>query len=123
MNGLYTKITKSGPVGPLLTHNPNEYNPQRLTHSEALTSDQNHGYTPEQQAENNGKMDMFVQQTEYATPANGCAALEYCPPGIVMDYFDGNTVTGAVELRAVLLDERQQLGHRPSARQPRARST
>ncbi len=39
------KITKSGPVGPLLTSNPNEYNPQRLTNSEALTSDQNHGYT------------------------------------------------------------------------------
>ncbi len=57
VNGLYTKITKSGPVGPLLTSNPNEYNPQRLTHSEALTSDQNHGYTPEQQAVDGGKMD------------------------------------------------------------------
>ena len=64
VNGLYTKITKSGPVGPLLTSNPNEYNPQRLTHSEALTCDQNHGYTPEQEADDNGKMDMFVQDTE-----------------------------------------------------------
>jgi len=93
VNGLYTKITKSGPVGPLLTNNPNEYNPQRLTHSEALTSDQNHDYTPEQQAEDNGKMDKFVQYTEDSTPAAGCAAPEYCPPGIVMDYFDGNTTT------------------------------
>jgi phospholipase C len=93
VNGLYTKITKSGPVGPLLTSNPNEYNPQRLTNSEALTSDQNHGYTAEEKAEDGGKMDQFVQNTESSTPAAGCAP-EYCPPGIVMDYFDGNTVTG-----------------------------
>ena len=93
VNGLYSKITKkSGPIGPLLTDNPNEYDPQRLTHSEALTSDQNHGYTPEQLAEDNGKMDMFVQETESSTPTNGCG-VEYCPPGIVMDYYDGNTVT------------------------------
>jgi len=92
VNGLYTKITPSGPVGPLLTSNANEYNPQRLTHSEALTSDQNHGYTPEQLAEDNGKMDKFVQETESTTPSAGCG-VEYCPPGIVMDYFDGNTVT------------------------------
>ena len=93
VNGLYTKITKSGPVGPLLTSNPNEYNPQRLTSSEALTSDQNHDYTPEQDAVDNGKMDKFVQETESSTPSAGCAP-EYCPPGIVMDYYDGNTVTG-----------------------------
>jgi phospholipase C len=93
VNGLYKKITKSGPTGPLLTSNANLYNPQLLTHAQALTSDQNHGYTPEQEAEDNGKMDMFVQDTESSIPAAGCGA-EYCPPGIVMDYFDGNTVTG-----------------------------
>jgi phospholipase C len=93
VTGLYTKITKSGPVGPLLTSNPNEYNPQRLTSSEALTSDQNHDYTPEQDAVDNGKMDKFVQETESSTPSAGCAP-EYCPPGVVMDYYDGNTVTG-----------------------------
>jgi phospholipase C len=92
VNGLYTKITKSGPAGPLLTDNPNEYNPQRLTPAEALTSDQNHDYTPEQDAVDNGKMDKFVQETESTTPSAGCAP-EYCPPGIVMDYYDGNTVT------------------------------
>jgi phospholipase C len=93
VTGLYTKITKSGPVGPLLTNNPNEYNPQRLTNAEAYTSDQNHDYTPEQDAVDNGKMDKFVQETESSTPSAGCAP-EYCPPGIVMDYYDGNTVTG-----------------------------
>jgi phospholipase C len=93
VNGLYTKITKSGPVGPLLTSNANEYNPVRLTSSQALTSDQNHGYTAEEKAVDAGKMDQFVQNTESATPAAGCAPA-YCPPGIVMDYYDGNTVTG-----------------------------
>jgi phospholipase C len=93
VNGLYSKITKSGPIGPLLTDNPNLYNPQRLTHSQALTSDQNHGYTAEQLAEDNGKMDMFVQQTQSTIPTSGCG-VEYCPQGIVMDYYDGNTVTG-----------------------------
>jgi phospholipase C len=91
VNGLYTKITKTGPVGPLLTDNPNEYNPQRLTPSEALTCDQNHGYQPEQQAENDGKMNMFVQDTEQ----DDCSTNGefYGPPGIVMDYYDGNTAT------------------------------
>jgi phospholipase C len=92
VTGLYTEITNKGPIGPLLTDNPNEYNPERLTPSEALTSDQNHGYTAEEQAVDNGKLDQFVQDTESATPAAGCG-VEYCPPGIAMDYYDGNTVT------------------------------
>ncbi len=93
VNGLYSKITKNGPAGPLLTANPNSYNPARLTHSQALTCDQNHGYTPEQNAVNGGKMNMFVQFTESAST---CAAGtdEFFQPGLVMDYFDGNTVTG-----------------------------
>jgi phospholipase C len=90
VNGLYTKITSSGPVGPLLTNNPNSNNPTRLTHSQALTCDQNHGYTAEQQAVNGGKMDKFVQFTETAT----CSPPNYGAPGLVMDYYDGNTVTG-----------------------------
>jgi phospholipase C len=92
VNGLYSEITNKGPIGPLLTDNPNEFNPQRLTSTEGLTSDQNHGYTPEQEADDNGKMDQFVQDTESANAA-GCGP-EFCPPGIVMDYYDGNTVTG-----------------------------
>jgi phospholipase C len=92
VNGLYSKITKNGPVGPLLTSNPNEYNPQRLTHAQALTCDQNHDYLPEQEAENGGKMNEFVQFTQQ----DDCSTTGeyYGPPGIVMDYFDGNTVTG-----------------------------
>src|ERR1700683_2922857 len=77
-------LTKS-----LLTNNPNSYNPERLTYEQALTCDQNHGYLPEQQAFNGGAMDKFVQFTQ----TDNCTG-EYGPPGIVMDYFDGNTVTG-----------------------------
>jgi phospholipase C len=92
VNGLYNKITSSGPAGPLLTANANEYNPKRLTHSQALTCDQNHAYTPEQQAFNGGKMDKFVQYTETDT-CTGQPIL-FGEPGLVMDYYDGNTVTG-----------------------------
>ncbi|HEX4834410.1 MAG TPA: alkaline phosphatase family protein [Trebonia sp.] len=89
VNGLYSTITSQGPIGPLLTSNPNEYNPSRLSHSEPLTSDQNHGYAAEEAAVDSGRMDMFVQKTE----SDACSAPEVCQPGIVMDYYDGNTVT------------------------------
>jgi phospholipase C len=92
VNGLYSEITSTGPIGPLLTDNPNEYNPQRIPSTDALTESNNHSDVPEQKADDNNKQDAFVQNTEASTPTNGCGA-EYCPPGIVMDYFDGNTVT------------------------------
>jgi phospholipase C len=79
----------------LLTENPNETNPQRLSRSEALTCSQNHSYTPEQEAEDNGKMDMFVQKTTggSCTQSTEKNKSSYGPHGIVMDYYDGNTVT------------------------------
>ena len=76
----------------LLTDNPNSAQPQRLTHCEALTCDQDHAYTPEQQAFDGGKMDKFVQFTQTAT-CTGQPVL-FGTPGLVMDYYDGNTVTG-----------------------------
>jgi phospholipase C len=79
----------------LLKENPNEFNPTRLAHDEALTCDQSHSYTPEQEAEHNGLMDEFVQKTtggscSTTAPKNSGT---YGPSGIVMDYYDGNTVT------------------------------
>jgi phospholipase C len=74
----------------LLTQNPNQYNPTRLTHEQALTCDMDHGYGAEQKAVNNGKMDQFVQYTNRATCSGGL----FGAPGLVMDYYDGNTVTG-----------------------------
>jgi phospholipase C len=78
----------------LLNDNPNEYNPQRLSPSEALTCDQNHNYTPEQSAFDGGNMDKFVQNTTGGSCSPTGTGGTYGPNGIVMDYFDGNTVTG-----------------------------
>ncbi|WP_432881451.1 phospholipase C [Kribbella sp. CA-245084] len=75
----------------LLTSNPNAYNPKRLAPSQALTCDQNHGYGPEQKAVNGGKMDKFVENTE-TDKCTGQPVL-FGEPGLVMDYYDGNTVT------------------------------
>jgi phospholipase C len=76
----------------LLTNNPNSFNPKRLSPSQALTCDQDHGYKHEQQAFDNGAMDKFVQFTETDT-CTGQPIL-FGEPGLVMDYYDGNTVTG-----------------------------
>ncbi|MCW2497147.1 MAG: alkaline phosphatase family protein [Jatrophihabitans sp.] len=72
-----------------LESNPNLYSPTRLTPSEALTCDQNHAYGPEQKAENNGAQNAFVQNVS----VDSCSG-EYGTPGLSMDYYDGNTVTG-----------------------------
>ncbi|WP_410640474.1 phospholipase C [Amycolatopsis sp. lyj-346] len=76
----------------LLTANPNAYDPKRLTPQQALTCDQNHNYGAEQAAFNGGKMDKFVEKTE-TDKCTGQPIL-FGEPGLVMDYYDGNTVTG-----------------------------
>ncbi len=72
-----------------LTSNGNLYYPARLTADQALTCDQNHNYGPEQKAMNAGAMDKFVQNVS----VDSCTG-EYGAPGLSMDYYDGNTVTG-----------------------------
>ncbi|HSZ62024.1 MAG TPA: alkaline phosphatase family protein [Terriglobales bacterium] len=80
----------------LLTNNPNlnpangagASNPFRLDVTQAATADQDHAYTPEQQAFDSGLMDLFPLYTGAAGP----------PPAglntkLVMGYYDGNTVT------------------------------
>ncbi len=47
----------NGLSGALLTRNPNQYNPRRLSHSQALTCDQEHLYTAEQKAYDAGLVD------------------------------------------------------------------
>ncbi|MCO5970509.1 phospholipase C [Actinoallomurus soli] len=75
----------------LLKDNPNQYNPKRLTPAQAMTCDQDHGYGSEQKAVNGGKMDGFVEHTE-KDKCTGQPVL-FGEPGLVMDYYDGNTVT------------------------------
>jgi phospholipase C len=82
--------TVNGLNGSLLTNNPNSANPQRLGPDLALTCDQNHGYTAEQKAYDMGLMDKFVENTD----VESCSPPDKTAPGLVMDYYDGNTVTG-----------------------------
>jgi phospholipase C len=93
--------TVNGLSGALLTNNPNlnpangtdAANPFRLNRNQALTADQGHGYTPEQKAYDNGLVDLFPLNTGKAggTPNTYPAVVN--TKGMVMGYFDGNTVT------------------------------
>jgi phospholipase C len=96
--------SSNGLTPTLLHHNQNLSNPQRLDRSEAVTCDQDHDYGPEQQAFDHGLMDKFVQDTGSSLNRAQCdlsGGGETPPPGsstnpdfAVMDYYDGNTVTG-----------------------------
>ncbi len=85
----------NGLTGALLTHNPNLSNPQRLDRSQALTCDQDHDYTPEQEAYDHGAVDQFVQDTGSKETVKQCTGKksDHAPNYAVMDYYDGNTVT------------------------------
>jgi phospholipase C len=79
--------------GGLLTENPNSIQPFRMdTGVASVTCDQNHAYTPEQQAADHGLMDMYPQYTGSGSSA-GSPCNDYGKgTGVVMGYFDGNTV-------------------------------
>jgi len=90
-----------GGKGNLLTNNPNvdangnQVNPRRLnpaTINDVLTCDQDHNYNAEQKAFDGGKMDRFVTTVGTATGKSGTG--QACNANDVMDYYDGNTVTG-----------------------------
>ena len=91
--------TVNGLTGTLLTANPNftntangtdAANPFRLDRTQAATADQNHAYTAEQQAEDNGLADLFPKYTGKGS-SGGAGA--FGTKGQVMGYFDGKTVT------------------------------
>ena len=81
--------TVNGLTSALQTNNPNlnpangsgASNPFRLDPSQAVTTDQDHGYTDEQSAFDAGLMDLFPEHGGFGA-------------NTVMGYFDGNTVTG-----------------------------
>lgn len=77
----------------LLTKNPNKAQPVRLGGpGQQVTCDQDHEYKDEQLALNGGKMDQFVEHTN-VSEGKDCKAPLYGPQGLVMDYYDGNSVT------------------------------
>jgi phospholipase C len=93
----------------LLTNNPNlnntangtgASNPFRFNRSQALTTSQSHSYTPEQNSFDLGAMDLFPSKTGSAGSSSSMSVLTpavVTTKGIVMGYFDGNTVTALWE--------------------------
>jgi phospholipase C len=94
-------------TSPLLTANPNSLNTQngagttnpfRLDRTQALTADQSHGYENEQEAFDavaaplDPAMDLFPKFTGRAVTLAGGSG-PFFTTGLVMGYYDGNTVT------------------------------
>ena len=110
--------TVNGFTNALLNNNPNlnpangtgATNPFRLDRSQAVTADQNHDYTAEQQAFDAGALDLFPEFVGTAgppPPGGGVTSTN----GLNLGYFDGNTVTAILELRSAFCHERQLLQH------------
>jgi phospholipase C len=94
-----TPVVNNLATAKLLTNNPNlnpangagAANPFRLDRTQANTADQNHAYTAEESAYDNGNADRFPLDTGNGTTGGAGA---FGTKGQVMGYFDGNTVTG-----------------------------
>jgi phospholipase C len=85
----------NGLTNALLTANPNGVNPRRLDPTkpdDVLTCDQDHNYGAEQTAFDNGAMDKFPASVGTATGVSPTG--KACAAGDVMNYYDGNAVTG-----------------------------
>ena len=93
--------TVNGLTPTLLTNNPNlnaangagAANPFRLNRNQALTADQNHNYGPEEASFDRGAMDLFPVSTGSAGPPPVGFPSVVNTKGLVMGYYDGNTVT------------------------------
>jgi phospholipase C len=72
----------------------NTYLPIRLDPSQNYTCDMDHDYTPEQQAFDSGLMDKYPEFTSTPCPSSTYPNVAPLKAGIVMGYYDGNTVTG-----------------------------
>jgi phospholipase C len=93
----------AGGQGTLLNNNPNkdgqgnQVNPQRLdsaTVNDILTCDQDHNYNDEQKAFDGGAMDKFVTTVGNGNGTSKSPTGQLCNKADVMNYYDGNTVTG-----------------------------
>jgi len=92
--------TVNGLIQGMIDHNLNHdakdnvYQPIRLDRSQNYTCDQNHDYTPEQQAFDSGLMDAFPEFTATPCSSSTFSDVSGLGAGVVMGYYDGNTVTG-----------------------------
>jgi phospholipase C len=92
VNGLTTALLNNNPNNTAAGNGANAKNPFRLDRTQANTTDQTHSYTREQQAYDNGAMDLFP---EFTGNNSVSSSVTFGTPGLVMGYFDGNTVTAA----------------------------
>ena len=88
----------------LLDQNPNSAQPFRLDRTQAVTCDQDYDYADEQKAFNHGLMDRFPEEVGAGNGKDASGnplqpgQSGFCPDfghgtGLVMGYYDGNTVT------------------------------
>ncbi|RKP46424.1 phospholipase C [Trinickia fusca] len=90
VNGLTTALLTNNGNATNALNGAGASNPFRLDRSQAATKSQNHAYTAEQQAYDNGLADLFPKYTGRGT-SGGAGA--FGTNGQVMGYYDGNTVT------------------------------
>jgi phospholipase C len=94
VNGLSSSLLTNNPNANNPANGANAINPFRLDRSQASTCDQGHNYGPEQLAADGGLMDLFPASVGQGASSFCAAAFTYGKDkGLVMGYFDGNTVT------------------------------
>src|SRR6185295_20395348 len=71
VNGLSGALRSANPTGTNAQNSDGMTNPFRLSRAQASTADQDHDYTPEQQAMHFGLMDLFPLYTGAGGTANG----------------------------------------------------
>ena len=87
-------LLHDNPTAANAANGPSAINPFRLDRTQAATADQNHEYDAEQKAFDAGRMDLFPATV--GTPDTAATTALTPPlntPGLVMGYYDGNTVT------------------------------
>jgi phospholipase C len=93
INGLWGTLLNANPNATNPVNGAGATNPFRLDHSQAATNDQDHNYSAEQKAYDHGLMDAFPFSTGTAGPPPTGTPI-FATTGLVMGYYDGNTVTG-----------------------------
>ncbi len=89
-------LLTSNPTASAVGNGASAINPFRLSAEFAETSSQGHNYMPEQQAADNGKMDLYPEFTGHKgppPPADAGAPPATQTTGLVMAYYDGNTLS------------------------------
>ncbi|GAC1659819.1 MAG: alkaline phosphatase family protein [Acidobacteriaceae bacterium] len=88
--GAHNTPTVNGLTAGLIAANPNSTKPFRLSSAMNYTCDQDHDYNDEQKAFDQGLMDKFPETVGVGNA--GCPDYGH-GTGLVMGYYDGNTVT------------------------------